>query len=235
MEQVANIPNHHSRFKDLPWYKLASTTYVLIGGAGGIGSWTALLAARAGFKLMVYDADEIEEHNLGGQLYKRRQVKKHKTDALYEVVEEFASITLMNYCEMMDEDSPTNAICISAFDNMKARKAMFENWEKIYSGDHRAIFIDGRLNAEQMWIYCVPGGRKSKGKQDAYKGLLFDDSELIDEPCTAKQTSHSAAMIASHIIGFLTNHMTNVANNTSERTVPFEWTYFTPMDLLIVS
>lgn len=51
------------------------------------------------------------------------------------------------------------------------------------------IFIDGRLTAEQMQIFCVTPKYISK-----YKEHLFDDSEVEDAPCTMKQTSHSAAM-----------------------------------------
>ena len=37
------------RLKDAPWFP-QKNEYVLIGGAGGIGSWASLLISRAGFK-----------------------------------------------------------------------------------------------------------------------------------------------------------------------------------------
>lgn len=59
---------HSSRFKDAPWFPKEETN-VVIGGAGGIGSWLSLLISRAGFFPIVYDFDILEEHNLAGQLY----------------------------------------------------------------------------------------------------------------------------------------------------------------------
>ncbi len=39
----------HNRFKDAPWYAKEDVN-VLIGGAGGIGSWLTLFLSRANFK-----------------------------------------------------------------------------------------------------------------------------------------------------------------------------------------
>ena len=91
------------------------------------------------------------------------------------------------------------------------------------------IFIDGRLRAEQMQIFCV-----TPDKIEEYEKHLFDDSEVEDAPCTLKQTSHSAAMIASHMTAFFTNHLTNNNSGDIDRTVPFLWEYFIPLDYLKV-
>ena len=91
------------------------------------------------------------------------------------------------------------------------------------------IFIDGRLRAEQMQIFCV-----TPNNIEAYEAHLFDDTEVEDAPCTLKQTSHSAAMIASHMVAFFTNHLTNNNAKDIERNVPFLWEYFIPLDYLTV-
>ena len=91
------------------------------------------------------------------------------------------------------------------------------------------IFIDGRLRAEQMQIFCV-----TPDNIEEYEKHLFDDSEVEDAPCTLKQTSHSAAMIASHMVAFFTNHLTNNNAKDIERNVPFLWEYFIPLDYLTV-
>lgn len=223
----------HNRFKDAPWYSKMGEVNILIGGAGGIGSWTSLLLARAGFYIIVYDYDRIEEHNLGGQLYKRSTIGDYKVEALHTLIMELSNDDITIQTDRLDENSMSSKYCISAFDNMLARKQMFSNWVKMYGSDPEAIFIDGRLNAEQMWVYCVRGEDLIAKK--SYGDLLFDDSEVEEEACTMKQTSHAAAMIASHITGFFANHITNVrANDHNLRSVPFEWSYFIPMDLLEV-
>ena len=51
---------HSSRFKDAPWFPKEETA-IIVGGAGGIGSWLSLLLSRAGFYPIVYDYDRLEE------------------------------------------------------------------------------------------------------------------------------------------------------------------------------
>ena len=229
---------HSSRFKDAPWFPKEETN-VVIGGAGGIGSWLSLLISRAGFFPIVYDFDILEEHNLAGQLYTKLDAEAmvSKVDALKGLCKHFADtdITVMN--EKYTADSMSHHYVFSAFDNMQARKDMFsawceyvKDWEENITEEEIGIipiFIDGRLTAEQMQIFCV-----TPDKIDAYKEHLFDDSEVEDAPCTMKQTSHSAAMIASHMTGFFSNHMTNNAEQDSVRSVPFFWEYFIPINYI---
>lgn len=238
---------HSSRFKDAPWFPKEETA-IIVGGAGGIGSWLSLLLSRAGFYPIVYDYDRLEEHNLAGQLYTKLDAENNtlKVDALKGLCKNFADtdITVMN--ERYTKDSMSHHYVMSAFDNMQARKDMFgawceyvEEWEDfnktLKAGEegfnefsaYTPIFIDGRLTAEQMQIFCVTPDRIEE-----YKKHLFDDSEVEDAPCTMKQTSHSAAMIASHMVGFFTNHMTNNAEQDSVRAVPFMWEYFIPINYI---
>lgn len=238
---------HSSRFKDAPWFPKEETA-IIVGGAGGIGSWLSLLLSRAGFYPIVYDYDRLEEHNLAGQLYTKLDAENNtlKVDALKGLCKNFADtdITVMN--ERYTKDSMSHHYVMSAFDNMQARKDMFgawceyvEEWEyfnkTLKAGEegfnefstYTPIFIDGRLTAEQMQIFCVTPDRIEE-----YKKHLFDDSEVEDAPCTMKQTSHSAAMIASHMVGFFTNHMTNNAEQDSVRAVPFMWEYFIPINYI---
>ena len=119
----------------------------------------------------------------------------------------------------------------SAFDNMKARKDMFEAWKayleewKSDGGSDTPVFIDGRLTMEQLQIFCVTPDKISE-----YEAHLFDDSEVPDAPCTLKQTSHSAAMIASHMVAFFTNHIANNNIGETDRALPFMWEYFIPIN-----
>jgi molybdopterin/thiamine biosynthesis adenylyltransferase len=220
------MENKFNRFKDAPWFP-KEDTHIIVGGAGGIGSWLTIMLTRIGYKVHVFDFDTLEEHNLGGQLFSRKQVGKSKVNALSENVHYFCQEDLYEHNEKIDENTSTNNFAFSAFDNMKARKDMFKSWSENYAEDENAIFIDGRLTAEQLQIFCV-----TKDNIEKYKEHLFDDSEVEDAPCTFKQTSHSAAMIASHMTAFFTNHYTNVLNKNKDRNVPFFWEYYIPIDYL---
>jgi hypothetical protein len=232
--QEANV--HHDRFKDAPWYKPNEEIPVVVGGAGGIGSWTSLLLARAGFTPYIYDADIIEPHNMAGQLYPISDIGKYKVDSVNDIIRNFTNTDARPLPIFLEQDSPIADICISGFDNMAARSLLFNKWvermKNIPESRALGIFIDGRLNAEQMWIYCIVANRGVNEAMRYSKNHLFPDSDIEDAPCTFKQTSHSAAMIASHIVAFLTNHVTNVYAKEEVRTVPFEWEYFIPMNLV---
>lgn len=221
------------RFKDAPWFPKGNLS-ILVGGAGGIGSWTTILLSRIGYEPVVFDFDIIEEHNIGGQLYPKSKINQYKVEALNELSIDFCNKTITHFKEKIDSNSLTSRIAISAFDNMKARSDMFESWDAVYGEDPGAIFIDGRLNAEQMQIFCIRGGKSRRrviNREDYRNDHLFNDADIEDEACTMKQTSHAAAMIASHMVGFLTNHITNVVERQELRTVPFYWEYFIPMHL----
>lgn len=228
--QIEQTRIEHSRFSDATWYS-TELRHVIIGGAGGIGSWTALLLARAGFVPIVYDFDCLEEVNMAGQLYSRKEIGNDKVEALSKMILEFASVGIVALNEKYDELSMTHKYVIAAFDNMKARKIMFDLWI-LNEHNKDGLFIDARLNAEHMWIFCV---KHTEESIEEYRKNLFDDSEIPDAPCTFKQTSHSAAMVSSHIVGFFTNYLTNLKVNSEDREVPFCWEYNIPLNLVTIT
>ena len=221
----------YSAFKGLPWFDYISD-YVNIGGAGGIGSYLCYFLSRAGFKVHVMDYDIIEKRNLSGQFYKNLDVGLPKTVAIYNTVKEFSpSSSILTSCLRITESSEISGIYFfSAFDNMSARRIFFDLWKKnveknIYPGI--PIFIDGRLEAEQLQIFCVTKERISQ-----YEEYLFSDSEIEDTACTMKQTSHVAAMIATFMTSFFTNHVTNMVEKDYVRDVPFLFENFVPLTLI---
>lgn len=218
----------NSRFSDAPW--IDSKVTVIIGGAGGIGSWITLFLSRIGYKVRLYDFDSFEEHNMGGQFVTKKYIGTSKVNALSELITDFGGRQINTYNERFTYDNGmSSSYMIAAFDNMEARKVMFEKWFTYNSEmeNKDALFIDGRLLMEQMQILCVTP-ENTKAYREKH---LFDDSEVADEVCTLKQTSHSAAMVASLMTGFFTNHIANINNGNKARVVPFEYEYFIPLNL----
>lgn len=218
-----------NRFKTAPWFS-EEPEHVLVGGAGGIGSWLSLLLTRAGFVPIVYDFDNYESHNMGGQLCKFTDVGQPKVDSLMSTIKEFCDQQeIMTFNEKYEEGTMTSNYVFAGFDNMEARKNMFLNWKNTYGQDANAIYIDGRLTAEQLQIFCVIGNTPAV---QHYEQHLFHDDEVEDLACTFKQTSHAAAMIAAHMVGFFTNFIANVKTGVPARSIPFFWEYLIPLDLL---
>ena len=226
---MVEVLEQNNRFKDAPWFPQPDET-VFIGGAGGIGSWLSFFLVRAGFQPYLYDFDTIEPHNLGGQLFRQTDVGTLKTQAMFNIINEFCGISINAIDLAVDETSPIHHFCFSAFDNMAARKVLFENWQKsIENCPVTPIFIDGRLEMEQIQIFCV-----TPDKIEEYKKHLFNDSAIPDAPCTMRQTSHTAAHIAALMTEFFTNHITNIYQREVMRHVPFFYEFFTPVTLTTI-
>lgn len=221
-----------SRFKDAIWANEDNMSknnfkYIVIGGAGGIGSWCSLFLARIGFIPYVYDFDTIENSNIGGQFFKINQIGTPKTSALYENIQSFSGRNINpKYEKYTSKNGYVSTIMISAFDNMEARKTMFERF-KLNPSDKNCLFVDGRLSLETMQIFCV---RNTQEDIEKYEKYLYTEEEVPADVCSMKQSTHTAAMIASHMVGFLTNHVTNVYEDNEDRIVPFKWEYFVPLD-----
>ena len=223
-----------SRFKGAVWFN-PDVRNVIVGGAGSLGSFTCLLLARMNFKPYVYDFDMIEEHNLAGQFCGYSDLGKYKVSALKDRIKDFTGIYMNTSTEAYDENSYTDKFMFSCFDNMKAREVFFNNWVKhvennwISFDKHNVpIFIDTRLNFENMQIFCV-----TPDKIEDYKKSLFSDDKIPDEVCTLKSTTHISCMAASHAVGFFTNHLANCVSGEDDREVPFRWDYILPMNTVI--
>jgi molybdopterin/thiamine biosynthesis adenylyltransferase len=216
-----------SRFRDASWFEKMDKFIVpiIVGGAGGIGSWLTLFLARMlppTSYIILYDFDSVEEVNMAGQLFRTEDIGKLKVTAMRDIVKDFAGyerITMQP--DRYDRESLKSPVMFSCFDNMKARKDMFENWMEEAKDYPDSIFIDGRLNAEQFQVYYVTL-ENAKTYADKH---LFDDSEVEDANCSYKQTTHFAAAIAAKMVqGF-----TGFLDDTYE--LPFRYEEIGPLFL----
>jgi len=236
------IDGQHDRFKDVAWYNQAKAARPIIGGAGGIGSWLTLLLARTGMQPIVFDYDRFEPHNMSGQFVAQSQIGMSKVEALADNAALYAGSDIVTFDQKYERGSMAGNYMLSGFDNMEARKHMFESWcnynryaldatrrrSSRWFASSEPIFIDGRLTLEQIQIFCVT---RDDNRVAEYRDKhLFDDKEVKDEECTLKQTSHTAAIIAGMMTSFLTNHMVNIKENSLAREVPFFTEYFLPLN-----
>jgi hypothetical protein len=227
-------------FSTAPWFDHKVVYHAGIGGIGNIGSWTSLMLSRMGFKLFLFDMDNIELRNISSQLYPRSHIGTLKTHSMVKTIKELTGtshniIALGKY----DEDSPIFDISIAVFDNMKARKIMFDKWvdfqntkrQEILAGTREKIegevnmFIDGRSLAELGIVYAI----NSPKDVERYKEELFDDDEVEDQVCSFKSTSHNGMMVASVITALITNQITNKKFGKNFRSVPFKVEFELPV------
>ena len=198
-----------SRFRDASWFEKVDKFVIpiIIGGAGGIGSWLTLFLSRMlppASYIILYDFDRVEEVNMAGQLFRTQDIGKLKVTAIKEIVKDFSGyerITVQP--DRYDPEALRSPVMFSCFDNMVARKDMFENWLQEAEKYPDSIFIDGRLNAEQFQVFYVTLENALQYKNK----YLFSDDEVDDTNCSYKQTTHFAAAIAAKMVqgftGFL--------------------------------
>jgi len=198
-----------SRFRDASWFEKVDKFVIpiIIGGAGGIGSWLTLFLSRMlppASYIILYDFDRVEEVNMAGQLFRTQDIGKLKVTAIKEIVKDFSGYERVTVQpDRYDGESLRSPVMFSCFDNMVARKDMFENWLQEAEKYPDSIFIDGRLNAEQFQVFYVTLENALQYKNK----YLFSDDEVDDTNCSYKQTTHFAAAIAAKMVqgftGFL--------------------------------
>ena len=205
-----SIDNKKARFSEAPWAK--NTRDIIIGGAGGIGSWMCLTLARIGHSITVYDFDTVDEVNMAGQLFAISDIYRAKVTAIGTLVKNLSGTDMNLMKDRFTSDSWAQPIMIAAFDNMEARTTMFERW--LTQGDSAELFLDGRMSAEYFEIYAV-----TRATADDYRKTLFDDAEAASVPCSFKATTHNAMGIAYIMTGILNNFLSG--DFSGFRKVPF--------------
>ena len=218
-EQIIEKNTRTVRFSDAPWYTPGYP--VLVIGAGGIGSWLSFLLARQDLDITVYDFDNVDHTNLGGQLYDTQSLNQKKVTVLSKIIKDFSNITINTYSTAYTKDDMAYPIMFAALDNIETRRIMYENWItniiKNPKFDNKAcLFIDGRLLAESGKIFIL-----DRNNYKDYEQYLYDDSSIKEQPCSFKATSHSAAIIAGIMVSCFNNYITNVLENMKIREVPF--------------
>ena len=216
------------RFRGAQWFEEAQKIDITLIGLGGIGSHTALLLSK--FKphqISLWDNDAVEAVNMAGQLYKVNQVGSRKVFCTRNNIAEFS-----NYYDVFSHASrftirhdPT-PITICGLDNMGARKDCFKAWLRRVrqsSFPSEFLFIDGRLAAEELQVFCIRGDSNYDIERYEEK-YLFPSSEAEQTTCSYKQTAYMANMIAGVICNLVANYLAN-KQIPDFRDLPFLTTY----------
>jgi molybdopterin/thiamine biosynthesis adenylyltransferase len=203
---------YNDRFKDAPWYK--SFPNILIGGMGGIGSNTLYCLAKSiPGEYYIIDHDIVVPHNVGTQFFSATDVTKYKVDCMSSAMKGYAMESNIYPIKNRVDDSSYLPITIAAFDNMEARKFLFNIWK---SNNDRELFIDGRLRSTMYQLFTVIPGR-----EEEYEKTLFEDSEVDEGPCTFKQTTYFGMLIGARITQMIANYLSNRASDEDIAALPF--------------
>ncbi len=168
---------------------------IVMIGAGGIGSSLTFCLAKCGFKdITVFDADEVEEHNVPNQLYGLEHCGKPKVEALAELVLALTGVTITPRNEMVEtlDQLPMDmdTIYVFALDSLDARQSIYE----VLKGSPTTL-IDGRMGGEGYQIYvCELDNEES---QKRYEIDLY--VEGAEETCGMRSIIYTLFSLASEM------------------------------------
>lgn len=221
-----------SRFSGALWFDEIRKQEITIVGAGGIGSWSALMLSRFCPKsIILYDEDTVDISNIAGQFYTLNQIGNYKVDAVSDAIKDYSGFfKTIAFRHKFTADASCTDIVISCLDNMYSRKVVFNRWlKRVESSEHpeKCLFVDGRLAAETLQVFSVCGNDDFNIKR--YQDSLFRDDEAIQELCSYKQTSFMANMIGSVIANVVLNFVASKLDGGVLREVPFLVEYTSEM------
>lgn len=225
------IDESSSRFSSAIWFREIGKQIVTLAGLGGIGSYVAFLLGRLKVsQIIIYDDDTVDETNLSGQMFSRRDIGRFKTITVCQMLRDYSNYyNIISNNERFTCGSPATDIMICGFDNMSARETFYKGWRDYVTGKPEAergncLFIDGRLAAEEFQVFCIKG--TDNFLMDKYEEeWLFQDGEAEATLCSYKQTSFCANMIASVMINLFVNFIANKCEPLIERELPFYTNY----------
>ncbi len=185
---------------------------VTIIGLGGIGSWTARIARKMGFrKFILWDHDRLEPHNLPSQDYEDVDLGELKVDGIHRrllhTLDDKEMTTIRQTKKFTDEDEFDEGIVISAVDKMQSRADIWEAVKKRKA--FIPLFVDGRIGiewndelgkvgGEWMEIFTIIPARLED--REFYEENLFSDDEIAPAHCTAQAVAYIGPIIAGFIV-----------------------------------
>lgn len=151
-------------------------------GAGSTGSRVVLSLAKLGIKnIHVWDFDKVEAHNIPNQVYGVGDVGKYKVDALAEIVQNTAGISIEAHRDKVEgpEVSESNIVFLLT-DTMESRKEIWDNGIKMKYNIR--LMVETRMGADSGRIYVVNPISPTEISQ--WEDTLCED-EVAEDGCGA--------------------------------------------------
>lgn len=184
-----SMDNRYLRNKDL--IDQSRLDEITVIGAGGIGSALIQNAAIMGFsKIIVWDPDTLEEHNLSTTSWPEKYINEPKVAAAYDKVSELNSrVELKGIQHYWDNSKNLAPKVFLTPDNMEVRLEAYQHWKK---NPNREFLIDMRMGALGFEIITVTKDN------DFFMDSYMPSDEIADDPCTAKHTIFCGSLASSY-------------------------------------
>ncbi len=209
----STLENLNSRYSAAPWLKECD---VVLVGLGAVGQGVGLSLLANEYNVVAYDFDKVSVENVIPQGYNINQIGKGKCEAFLENARNFVGRQPLAYDKAYD--GMAGEVMISAVDNMKTRKEIFE----AFLDSDAQLFIDARMIPCQFQVFCIT---KDEAKIEYYKNSLFSDDEVPSENCSFKSSRHTNQMIHGYITGLVCNYVTNRDKKIDIYDLPVEYLF----------
>lgn len=156
----------------------------LIIGLGGLGSHTAERLARTGLpRLILYDPDQVEEHNLGSQAFLNSAVGQLKVQAMQEKLALVSQAEVEVHPEAFaDQPILKGAVVICLPDSMTVRQNVWQ--QRIKYNPSVPLYIEARMAGLFGRIYAVDPC--DPDHVEWYDRMMYADWQAEQLPCTAR-------------------------------------------------
>jgi molybdopterin/thiamine biosynthesis adenylyltransferase len=165
-------------------------------GAGAIGSFVALQAAKMGFEdIEVWDYDRVSIENMNCQFYRFKDIGKLKVEALADLVRDFTRTEIIINPVKYEAALEHRGIVVMAVDDMAARRTIFQDIQRKCFGVR--FVIDSRMGSEDCLMYVMnPHDDKDV---ETYMKTLYTNENAVQERCTAKATIYTANLLSGMV------------------------------------
>lgn len=181
--------------------KLAQISVAIIGTGSG-GSFVALALTKMGVKkLILFDHDVVELHNVSNQYFTREYIGESKVLATAEECKRHSPERDLSILPRQEfyKNQPLDAhIVIALTDNIEGRAAAFEVAKQ---SPVTEFFIDGRMGGELLRIFAL--NPKDVSLRNKYQDHFLDGVKNSEEPCTARTIIYNVLMAASLISSYV--------------------------------
>ncbi|OGN10137.1 MAG: hypothetical protein A3J46_00530 [Candidatus Yanofskybacteria bacterium RIFCSPHIGHO2_02_FULL_41_11] len=172
-------------------------------GAGSIGSCVALVAAKMGVsKIIIYDEDSVESHNIPMSAYRICDLGVRKVQALKEIIKEHSGTDIVAIPEMYTGQRLRDTVVLCV-DTMEARQLVFSKINPLVD-----LLIDTRLAQEYLSVFAIEP--TNKFDVDFYKHFLaYSTEEAARIDCgthgIAPISMRAASVVCANLINFWKN------------------------------
>lgn len=201
-------------------------TEVHIVGAGGIGSFTAVALAKLGLeRIIIWDGDKIEKHNLPNQFHALDQLGKNKAIALSDTVNKLTGAFLQYAPKFWSpkDPPPLRGIVISAVDHMEKTKdnknaGRRELWKAVKDNPNVDLFVDGRIGGQALRVLAI-SPMADRLLHGWFERRMFPQSAAKELPCTSRNIIDVGFQISALITNVVRKFLVNGGLENNERDI----------------